>query len=100
MPTDQPSNAPDSIGTDAREGDTAAAVLHDDAPELNPGGGGMRGPAGADRLAGEGAAPRGTTPNAPIDIGMASPDDDTSAEAESRTEATQAPPTEPRPASR
>lgn len=70
MPTDQPSSAPDAIGADARDDDTAAGVLHDPSPELNPGGGGLAGSGLVPPLEVEGGAPRGPDGNSPIDPGM------------------------------
>lgn len=97
MPTEQPTSAPDEIGTDAAEGDAAAAVLHDDALDQTPGGGGLRGAAGADPLAGLTAG--GATPNSPVDTGVAPPDEDEAAAAESRAQAVQDAPAEPHPGS-
>lgn len=65
MPTEQPASAPDTIGTDARDDATAAAVLHDTEADKTPGGGGLGGAAAAGLPAA--AAIDGTTPNSPID---------------------------------
>ena len=97
MPTEQPTSAPDAIGDDAREQDTAAAVLHDDALDQTPGGGGLRGPAGANPLAGRTSG--GATRNSPIDTGVAPPDADGAAAAESRAQAVEDAPAEPHPSS-
>jgi hypothetical protein len=99
MPTDQPSNAPDAIGTDARDRDTAAGVLHDAAPELNPGGGGLTGSAVPPPLEVEGGAPRGPTRNSPIDPGTPPTDADGLTEAEARHLAGQDGAAEPHPRS-
>lgn len=72
MPTEQPSNAPDTLTS--RDVDTAADVLNDEALDTQPGGGGL-GP----RSANTGATPHGTAPNAPVDTGL--PDADPAAEA-------------------
>lgn len=97
MPTQQPTSAPDAIGSDAAEQDTAAAVLHDDALDQTPGGGGLRGPAGADPLTARTAG--GATRNSPIDTGVAAPDADGAAVAESRVQAAEDTPAEPHPSS-
>ena len=99
IPTDQPTSAPEGIGTDAREADTAAAVMHDDAIDRPAGGGGLRGIAAADPLADGGPGATGATPNSPVDTGVAPPDTDGAAATESRREATQAAPAEPHPRS-
>jgi hypothetical protein len=64
MPTEQPNTAPDQLTP--RDGDTAADVLHDEALDTGPGGGGL-GP----RSGNTGRTPHGTAPNAPVDTGLA-----------------------------
>jgi hypothetical protein len=98
MPTDQPSSAPETIGEDARDPDTPAAVLRDEALDQPAGGGGLLGSAGGDPLAARIAG--GETPNSPIDTGVAPPEDSGKAAAESRVEAVERAPAEPRPGSR
>lgn len=64
MPTNQPSNAPETI--EPRNRDTAADVLTDEGQHEQPGGGGMIGEGtNSDPQAGGGA-----TPNSPIDTGV------------------------------
>lgn len=72
MPTEQPSNAPDTIAP--RDQDTAAGVLHDESFDTQPGGGGL-GP----RSAVTGKDQHGTAPNAPIDTGLPAEDPGTEA---------------------
>lgn len=48
MTTDQPSNAPDDIGENAREDATVAAAMTDDRLDANAGGGGLGGQSAAE----------------------------------------------------
>ena len=104
MPTDQPSNAPDTLPTDARDPATPGAVLNDTEQDKTPGGGGLGGATAARPESGSGAIPSGTTPGSPIDVPVpdAASDDDgapASAGAQSRREAAGADPVELRPSS-
>ena len=66
MPTNQPSSAPQADAPQPTDDLTAAAVLHDDALDRQPGGGGLgapNAPIGGDAAGRTGA----TTPNSPID---------------------------------
>ena len=98
MPTDQPSSAPDDLAP--RDETSVGTVLSDDATDQPPGGGGLRGPAAG----GQGAAPAGTAPNAPIDVAVpaGASDDGTapSADAQARREAVDAAATDQHPSSR
>ena len=98
MPTNQPTSAPDTAPT-PNDQETAAKVIHDDALDTPPGGGGLGGVSAADALGGSARTPLGTSPNAPIDTSVSAGTDE-QAEAESRVEASQADPAEPHPSSR
>lgn len=70
MPTEQPNNAADTdLPADARDPESAAAVLRDEQLDDAPGGGGLGGLAAASGApGGSGPAPGGTSPNSPIDV--------------------------------
>lgn len=99
MPTNQPSSAPDDLPVDARDPATPGAVLNDDRLDKAPGGGGLGGQGAADPLEGSARTPRGTAPNAPIDV--PTPDTGTDASplagAEARVRATESDTPEPHP---
>lgn len=86
MPTEQPSSAPDDTPR-PNDADTAAKVLHDDALDTTPGGGGLGGASAADPLGGSARTPSGTAPNAPIDVPAPHSGSDAEAEAEARVAA-------------
>ena len=98
MTDNTPSNAPDAIGTDARDDRTAAAVVRDTG-NATPGGGGL---GGADAAGSPSSAIGGATPNSPI--GATVPErgrpDDRKAEAEAQTQAVRGEGAEPHPRSR
>lgn len=90
MPTGQPSNAdtgdtPQARQGDAREADTAGAVLSDDALDDAPGGGGLMGAGAGGPEAGTARGQAGAaTPNSPIDAALPHDGGDAIAEAEAR----------------
>ena len=91
MPTIQPSNAPDSIGADAKDDLTAGAVMADEDMDDAPGGGGLGGAAasrGAER------DHPGTAPNAPIDTHTAGDPSGRAAREAQEADATTEPPSE------
>lgn len=95
MADTDPNNAPDPLPQDAREPANAAAVLHDaDGDEI--GGGGLGRQDAADPLAAR--AVSGTSPNAPIDIGVDAAD--AGVERDSRHSAAEEDGREPQPGSR
>ena len=105
MPNSQPSNAPSETPADAREEASVARQVADGSGEDAPGGGGLGGQAAADRLGGSGRTPRGTAPNAPIDVatppsaGTHELGEGRGAERDAQVEASQADAPEPHPSS-
>lgn len=84
MPTDQPSSAPQADAPQPTDDLTAAAVLHDEALDRPPGGGGLGGASAAAEVGQAGAA----SPNSPIDAPTPHSNGDARAAAEARRLAT------------
>lgn len=85
MPTNQPSSAAQGDMPHMTDDLTAAAVLHDDLLDRQPGGGGLGtsgGPVGGDAAGRSGAA----TPNSPIDAPVPHDTGSAQVEAEARAE--------------
>lgn len=94
MPTNQPSSAPQGDAPRPTDDLTAAAVLHDDTLDLQPGGGGLgtaNPPRGGDAAGRTGAA----TPNSPIDAPVPHDASDAQIEAEARAQSVAGGATEP-----
>lgn len=91
MPTDQPSSAPQADAPAPTEELTAAAVLHDERPDMPAGGGGLGGASASASVGQSGAATR----NSPIDAPTPHGGGDAKAESEARRQAVDNTPPEP-----
>jgi hypothetical protein len=73
MPTNHPSNAPDNIGSDARDDANPASVIADERLDEAPGGGGLGGAAAAAGAPDHARPEQAATPNTPASAPV--PDD-------------------------